>query len=114
MKRITEFTEDYKQRYTLVTEDNKTFLMNFEFIQQQQSWFYSLTYGSYSLNGQRLVLGPNILHRYKNLFPFGILVNSTDGLAPFQLTDFTSGRIGFYLLTKTEVAQVETDFFDAS
>jgi len=111
MKQITELTQDYKQKYTLVTEDNETLLLELNFIQQQKEWSFNLTYNNYSLTGQRLVVGPNILRRYKNLFPFGLLITSTNGLDPFLLDDFVTGRIGIYLLTQAEVEQVELDFY---
>lgn len=111
MKRITELTQDYKQTYTLVTEDNKTLILNLEFIQQQREWSFGLVYNNYTLTGQRLILAPNILRRYKNLFPFGLFIQADDGLDPFLLDDFITGRVAVYLLTAAEVEEVEVQFY---
>lgn len=111
MKTITGLTDQYQQIITIQNEDNTTFLLNLYFSTQQQSWFYGIEYGGYVSQSQRLVVGPNILRRQKNILPFGIMVISTDQLDPFLLIDFISGRISLFLLTPEEVIANEVQFF---
>ena len=51
---------------------NESFELILEYFDQQEGWFYSLTYGDIEINNARLTYSPNILWTYKHLFPFGI------------------------------------------
>jgi hypothetical protein len=112
MKQITEISDDAKQRFDIVTEDNQSFELQIEYSDQQGGWFYSITFGDFSMNGVRLVTGANILRPYKNLLPFGISIVTDDLSEPIFIDDFSTDRVKFYLLTEEEVDQVESDFYN--
>lgn len=112
MQLLTELTDDYKQKYSITNEDNQTFDLLLEYIELQESWLFSISYGdSFTLNNNRLVYSPNILRQYKNIIPFGLSVNTIDKSDPYFLSDFTSSRVELYVLTEEEVEQIEKNIF---
>jgi hypothetical protein len=112
MKQITEISQDPKQRFDVVTEDNQNFELILEYSDQQQGWFYNITFGDFALNGARLVTGINILRSYQNIIPFGISILTDDLSEPLFIDDFSTERVRMFLLTEAEVEQVETDFYN--
>lgn len=72
-----------------------------------QNWYADISFKTFTLNGQKLVRGPNVLSRHINQIPFGLAVNVADNFEPFLINDFTTGRVGLYLLTSAEVAQID-------
>lgn len=112
MRQITEISQDPKQRFDIVTEDNDTFELKLEYSDQQEGWFYSLTFGDLTANTARIVTGPNILRQYKNIIPFGISIVTDDQSEPVFIDDFSSERVKLFLLTEEEVEQVEIVFYN--
>lgn len=113
MKLLTEISQDPKQRFDVVTEDNQTFELKLEYSDQQQGWFYSVTFGDIIINNARLTTGINILRQFQNVLPFGFLIETDDLSEPLFIDDFSTERVRFSLLTQEEVEQVETDFYNA-
>lgn len=113
MLQITEISDSPRQKLNVVTENNEDFDLVLEYSDQQQGWFYSITFNDFVLNGARLVTGPNILRNYQNLIPFGIGILSEDGSEPIFVDDFSSGRIQFFLLNEEDVQEIETEFYDS-
>ena len=111
MKQITEIGSEPKQKLTIATETNEEFEFKLEYSDQQQGWFYSLTYGDTIINGARLVTHPNILRSYKNIFPFGLSIQTEDFSEPILIDDFTTERVKVYLLTESEVQQIEEETY---
>jgi hypothetical protein len=72
-----------------------------------QSWFMDIAFKTFIMNGYKLTGGPNILESYHNVVPFGFGVAVSDGLDPFLVDDFTSGRVSLYLLTSAEVVELQ-------
>ena len=107
MKQITEIGSEAKQKLNIATEDNDEFEFKLEYSDQQQGWFYSLTYGDVIINGARLVTHPNILRSYKNIFPFGLSIQTDDFSEPILINDFETERVKVYLLTSSEVQEIE-------
>ncbi len=114
MRLLTEISNDYRQQFSITTEENYTFDFLLEYKISQQSWFWSLAYNNFAVNGIRLVLNPNILRQYKAYLPFGIWCNTDDALKadPFLANDLiTGGRIQLYTLTKAEVLEIEKQIY---
>lgn len=112
MKLLTELSNDYKQKHRVVLENNEEFDFTLEFIQQQEGWFYTIKYGdNFEVKGQRLVLGMNIIRKWKNLLPFGLGVISEDLIEPSFIDDFTSGRIEINILNENDVEQIEEEIY---
>jgi hypothetical protein len=78
------------------------------YMESQQGWYYSLTYGNFILNNRRLVVGVNMLRAFRGLIPFGFACTTKDGYEPVFKTDFSSGRAKFFLLDSIDIQSVET------
>lgn len=112
MRQITEISSEPKQRFDIVTEDNQTFELKLEYSDQQEGWFYSITFGILTINNSRIVTGTNILRAYKNILPFGISILTDDLSEPTRIDDFSTQRVKFFILNQDEVKGVETDFYN--
>ena len=108
---LANVSNDYKQKFQLLTEDNKSFLFKLEFIENQQSWFFSLTYNNLSINNKRLITSPNFLRQFQNILPFGMSCITDDGSEPFEIDDFSKERVKLYILTSGEVQTMETSVY---
>ena len=112
MRIITEFTDNPKQTCTLVLENNETVSFNLRFYETQLSWYFDFTYNDIVSNGNKVVLGNNILRSFKNIIPFGLAFKSNDGVEPFEVDCFTSGRVTVYLLSKDDVTAMEANIYN--
>jgi hypothetical protein len=114
MKLLTEITNDFKQRLEVTLEDNNTFILQLEFIQSQNNWFYSITYGdNFRIVNHRLVTSFNILRQYRRLIPFGIGCTTSDGTDPYYVDDFVTGRVEITILTQDEVNTIEQGVYNS-
>ena len=113
MRQVISISDDFKQTFSITTEDQITFTFKLEYVENQQSWFWSLSYGNFSINNQRLVLDPSFLRRFVAYLPFGMACMTNDGaqIDPFLLNDFTAGRIQLYTLTLAEVKALELTLY---
>jgi len=112
MRIITEFTDNPKQTCTLVLENQETVAFNLYFYETQLSWYFDFTWGDVISNGNKVVLGANILRSFKNIIPFGLAFQANDGVEPFALNDFTTNRVVVYLLSKDDVEAMENNIFN--
>ncbi len=76
-----------------------------------QRWVVNISDGTFEVDGINLCVSPNIMRPWKNVVPFGIMCLSIDGLDPFFIDDFSSGRVTMYLLSAADVAAFEASFF---
>jgi hypothetical protein len=107
MNKINSLTGDANQSMTLKLEDGTFVNFTLSYFSSQDGWYYSLSYGNFSLSNRRLVVNPNLLRAYRNILPFGIACNTTDGYEPIFQNDFSSGRASFFLLNSSDVIAVE-------
>lgn len=112
MRIITEFTDNPKQTCTLVLENQETVAFNLYFYETQMSWYFDFTYNDIISNGNKVVLGVNILRNFKNIIPFGLAFQANDGVEPFAIDDFTTGRVTVYLLSKADVEACEANIYN--
>lgn len=111
MKQILSLTDNARQKFQIVLDNGDIVDFSLYFYPTQYSWFFDFTYKNYTSNGNRVVLTYNALRHLKNILPFGIAF-LTDGYAePFQLTDFSSGRIQMYVLNEDDVVTIESDIY---
>jgi hypothetical protein len=109
------------QEVEVVTEDGFVFMLKLWYFDQQQNWFYSISYikedgTTFVLNNLRLTVG-DTLANYRQTIPFGLWCISNDGGDPSFDTDFTpvnpadqfSARIQLYTLSKAEIAIINND-----
>lgn len=111
MRIITEFTDNPKQTAALVLENNETVTFRLYYYETQLSWYFDFEYGSVISNGNKVVLGNNILRSFKNIIPFGLAFKSLDGVEPYAVDDFTSGRVTVYLLSQEDVVAMEANVY---
>jgi hypothetical protein len=110
MKTIRNLTADAKQRFSVVIDGYDAADCFLEFKSSQDAWFFSMSWGTFSINNEKIVVAPNILRQFKNVLPFGILVTGIDALDPIAIDSWVNNNT-FNVLSADEVAQVETDFY---
>lgn len=54
---------------------------------------------------------PNALRCFLRIIPFGIAFSTNSYVEPFQLDDFSSGRVQMYLLNSEDVQTIEQEIF---
>lgn len=74
-----------------------------------REWTADISFGdNFTVNGIKLVVSPNLLYQWHNNIPFGLLIQSKDGLDPLFIDDFISnGRVKMFLLTSSEVVTMQ-------
>ena len=95
----------------MVLENQETVAFNLYFYETQLSWYFDFTYNNIVSNGNKVVLGNNILRSFKNIIPFGLAFKALDGVEPYAIDDFTSGRVTCYLLSKDDVNAMELNIY---
>ena len=111
MKKINGITSQPKQQMTLQLDDGSQATLYLAFIPQQFGWVFNLTWGSFTLNGVRLTAQPNVFRQWKNILPFGIMVDSPGHLDPFTQEAFTIDGATLLLLSAADVETVENTIF---
>lgn len=104
MKLITLIGDENNQKMKIGIGDGTYFEMILIYKTQQIGWFASITYGAKTINNIRIVTSGNMLHQWKNIFPFGLAVTVEGDQEPTLLQDFKSGRAKIYVLTRDEVS----------
>ena len=111
MQKITSITNRSKQHFTLVLENNEHVDFTLYYLPRQQSWFYNFTYKDLTVNCSRMTLSFNALRQYKRLIPFGFAFVAEGSVEPFDINDFSSGRVSMYVLNSDEVKQIESEVY---
>lgn len=112
MQQIDTISTSPDQRMSLVLDNNETVDFRLYFVAMQQSWFYDFTYKNRTVNGSKVVLTPNSLRQFRRILPFGIAFLSDGDITPFQIDDFSSGRVKMYLLNSADVKQIEREIYN--
>lgn len=111
MQTITSIKANANQRMQLVLENNETVDFHLYFYSRMQAWYFDFSYKDLTCNGLKVVLTPNALRQFRKIIPFGFMFTSDSQAQPFQIDDFTSGRLVFNLLNSAEVQQVEQEIY---
>jgi hypothetical protein len=106
MRKINNLNDAYKQVFSISIEGYSAVEISLEFKPQQYAWFMSLTWGSFSLNQERVAISPNLLRQFKNIIPFGILVSSINLVDPFSVDAWLTGW-EINILDQSELELVE-------
>lgn len=110
MIQISTLNNAPKQNFQYNLEGYDTIDFTLEFKPQQESWFISITYGTWSLMNERVATSLNMLRQFKNILPFGLLIYTTLKVDPCTIDAWEKGW-EFYILTRDEVAQIEADYY---
>lgn len=110
MTKITGLSSNPDQIFTINSPNGDGTTIDFELIYhpRTQEWIANITYGNFAANGIHLVRGPNILHKFKRTWKWGLCVTCTDSYEPFLINDFSTERVVLYLLTTDEIETVDT------
>jgi hypothetical protein len=104
MLKITTLTDSPYQTAVLKLESGISLQFTLRYFYNQQGWYYSFTYGSYTLNNRRMVNSGNMISQIQNIVPFGLACLLTDPYEPVFIDDFSSGRATLYTLNPSDVA----------
>ena len=107
MTQITGITANAKQTLTLVLPNGGQATLYLEYMEGQQGWFYSISYGTWSATYRRLVVTANMLRGFRNIIPFGLGIMTTDGYETLFINDFVNGRASLFLLDQDDVNTFE-------
>lgn len=112
MQVITTLTNYPNQRHQLVISDGTSANFHLYYSVRQRSWYFDIEYQDTIINGNKVVLTPNALRQFKNIFPFGLMFYTDGYVEPFRLEDFSSGRVKMAILDSEEVEQIEKDVYN--
>lgn len=107
MKYINSITNSPNQNIIFILDDGRRINITLKYIDNQNGWFYSLIFGSFTVNNRRIVTSPNMLRQFRNVIDFGLCCIVSDGNEPLFLDDFISKRAKLYLLDSDDVVSVE-------
>jgi hypothetical protein len=111
MLQITEITNEPKQKHTLNIEGFSSAILNLEFKPNQNAWFFSVEWETFSASNIRLVNNYNVLRKFRKIIPFGFWIDSKSDQDPMTDDAFSGGDCQFYLLTADEVLGVEAAIY---
>jgi hypothetical protein len=103
----------------LTTSPYQTFRINISsglikftarFLPASQIWLIDIEYKTFVVYGLRLCNNVNILHKFRKIIPFGLAVTVSDGTEPFLINDLESERVILYVLSQSEVEEIEAIF----
>ena len=110
MIQINDINSNHKQRFNLALDTGKTLVLDLQYKDSQQSWFFSLTYGTFQLNNQKLVCTMSLLNQFKNVLDIDMGVWSNDLIDPVFIDDFTNGRCGIVVLSIAEAEYLTSGY----
>lgn len=111
MYKITQLDNNPKQKIKMLLEDGSEVVLKFEYIANQQGWFFGFQYGDVNYQNIRLTTSLNLLRAYRNWLPFGIRCSTVDGFEPMDLDDFLTDYASVYMLTKEDINTIESEYY---
>lgn len=113
MNRVDNLSDNASQITRLILDDGSVVVLSLQYSAASERWTYSVSYGDFTFNGGNLCLNPNFMRQWRQVLPFGLACASTDGVDPFDVEDFASGRVSLYKLNAQDVQTVEQVAFGA-
>lgn len=108
---ITNLTNFANQTTDLQLPDGTIATMGLLYNGVTERWTMSMEYSGKTYEGIGLCCYPNVMRQWKNLIPFGISCATADQTDPFDVNDFTSGRVSMFLLDADDVEALEATVF---
>lgn len=106
MYQVQQITNDTLQTQTLVLPDGTLISLTMYYRPMQYGWWINeIDYKTFTLQGLRIVVSPNLLHQYKNQIPFGLACVTSLQREPTQQDDFSSGAFSLYVLSADEIEE---------
>ena len=107
IKILTTLNENADQSLSFVTNKGEEVGLTFRFIPSQETWFLDVDSDSITIHGLALTAFVNLLDPYHNNIDWGLYVWSKDGFDPWQIDDFTSGRIKVAVIEDFEYSVIQ-------
>ena len=106
---VTNLTGFADQLLVLQLVDGTSLTLELIFQGATNRWCGIVTYAPGNFNSGLIDLccSPNILRQWKEILPFGIAITTADQTDPFDINDFTTGRVSMWLLDQADVAEIE-------
>lgn len=108
---ISNLTNFADQTTQLQLTDGTIATMELIYQGAAQRWIANISYGTFVSDGIGLCCYPNILRQWKQILPFGIACVTADQTDPFDINDFSTGRVSMYLLNSTDIKTIESVVF---
>lgn len=114
MKQITTIDKTFRQHIVFGDSDIKDIEIDLYFDMGQTTWFVDIKQESsdFEVKGLSVVASPNLLYTYKNIIDFGLLILSNDGLDPYELDCFETGKVSMIVLSKEDMVTIEKDIYN--
>jgi hypothetical protein len=112
MNLINKLNSDPSQRAFLTGNAGQRIEINLRYLPTQSMWMVDFELDDFIVKNISLVCSPNLLRNYKNIIPFGIMVDTVDGQDPRGVTDFASQYAKLYLLSRDEVIAIEERLYE--
>ena len=106
MERITGFTKNAHQSFTISLEDETTFDLTLRFLPSQNTFILDVAGEDFKLTGLRVVTSANMLAPFRQKIKFGLAVLTKDLSEPYFQNDFSSGRVEMFILNNLDLRQV--------
>lgn len=105
MIEVENIGDEAFQRHTIIFQEFEISL-SLRFYPKVEIWCFDCEFLDWAVYGIKLSLG--VLHMVSQNKPFDFIVTdeSGNGLDPFQINDFSSGRCKLYMLNEAEMVQV--------
>lgn len=107
MNLVDTISDDANQLLQVVLDTGETVQLELVFRPAIQRWSISVLASSIEIDGLNLCVFPNILRAWRQVIDFGLACIADDGVDPFQLDDFSTGRCRLYVLDAADVSAIE-------
>lgn len=91
MARRISLTDEPHQRHPILFEQSQVFV-TLRYMPTIEQWFLSAEYLDWKIDNQKLSVGVLHIRSQNQPFDFTVIDNSGNGLDPFRVNDFSSGR----------------------
>lgn len=111
MNQLTTISDEADQLLYVNLPDGTLVTVNLAYLAGTQRWMMNLTYKDVVINGIGVCVHPNLLRQFREQIPFGFSCTATNGIDPIASDDFTNLRCAFFLLSESDIAEIEKVVF---
>lgn len=102
MNKLLNLTSEARQS-NLYDFNNRKIRIDLYYSEVNAGWYITITDGDFKLQNARLTCHYNYMNKWRRKLKWGLQVLSNNGLDPYLIDDFSSGRVEMYFLTPEEV-----------
>lgn len=93
MIQVTNVSADPSQQIAVILADGTVAILTLTYRPAIERWSFNLEHPSIppagQIRGQNVCVSPNMLRAFRNVAEVGLACTASDGVDPFQITDFT-------------------------